>query len=149
MLWRNFLYILLVIVIAGGSALAGALAGGAVVYRTLQGQPANLLAPIRGLYRRIMRIQDKRRPSTPRILRRRLPGPWNGQDLGIGSLWRLYAARKSCKYRSSRVKSSSINRDDAIKIKTDRQRACHFRFSILATLEISSHAGAVPCHRNG
>lgn len=45
MSWKNTLYIVLVIVIAGGSALAGALAGGAVVYRTLQGQPANLPAP--------------------------------------------------------------------------------------------------------
>jgi serine protease Do len=45
MSWKNCLYILLVIALAGGSALAGALAGGAVVYRTLQ-QPADLPAPI-------------------------------------------------------------------------------------------------------
>ncbi len=42
---RRSLYILLVIVIAGASALTGALAGGAVVYRTLQ-QPGKLPAPI-------------------------------------------------------------------------------------------------------
>src|SRR5512147_1064737 len=42
---RRTLYILLVIVIAGGSALTGALAGGVVVYRTLQ-QPSKLPAPI-------------------------------------------------------------------------------------------------------
>src|SRR5512147_2385354 len=42
---RRTLYILLVIVIAGGSALTGALAGGVVVYRTLQ-QPSRLPAPI-------------------------------------------------------------------------------------------------------
>src|SRR5512138_3766293 len=42
---RRTLYILLVIVIAGGSALTGALAGGAVVYRTLQ-QPGKVPAPI-------------------------------------------------------------------------------------------------------
>jgi S1-C subfamily serine protease len=44
--WKNsILYILLVIAIAGISALTGAIAGGAVVYRALQ-QPANLPAPI-------------------------------------------------------------------------------------------------------
>src|SRR5512138_1221342 len=42
---RRTLYILLVMVIAGGSALTGAVAGGAVVYRTLQ-QPGKLPAPI-------------------------------------------------------------------------------------------------------
>jgi 2-alkenal reductase len=36
MLWRRSLYILLVIAVAGISALTGALAGGAVVYRSLQ-----------------------------------------------------------------------------------------------------------------
>ncbi len=39
---RRTLYILLVIVVAGASALTGALAGGAVVYRTLQQQPSKL-----------------------------------------------------------------------------------------------------------
>ena len=48
MSWKNTLYILLVIVIAGGSALAGALAGGAVVYRALQ-QSAELPAPIQDI----------------------------------------------------------------------------------------------------
>lgn len=46
MSWKNTLYILLVIFIAGGSALAGGLAGGAVVYRALQQQPADLPAPL-------------------------------------------------------------------------------------------------------
>ncbi len=45
---RRTLYILLVMVIAGGSALTGALAGGAVVYRTLQ-QPSRLPAPIQDI----------------------------------------------------------------------------------------------------
>ncbi|HEX5809194.1 MAG TPA: trypsin-like peptidase domain-containing protein [Anaerolineales bacterium] len=49
MSWKNTLYILLVIFIAGGSALAGALAGGAVVYRALQQQPADLPAPLQGI----------------------------------------------------------------------------------------------------
>jgi hypothetical protein len=44
--WKSsILYILLVIAIAGISALTGAIAGGAVVYRALQ-QPGNLPAPI-------------------------------------------------------------------------------------------------------
>jgi 2-alkenal reductase len=46
MSWKNsILYILLVIAIAGISALTGAIAGGAIVYRSLH-QPANLPAPI-------------------------------------------------------------------------------------------------------
>ena len=45
MSWKNTLYILLVIAIAGGSAVVGALAGGAVVYRTLQQRSADLPAP--------------------------------------------------------------------------------------------------------
>ena len=44
MSWKNTLYILLVIAIAGGSAIVGALAGGAVVYRTLQQRSADLPA---------------------------------------------------------------------------------------------------------
>jgi len=36
MSWKNYVYILLVIAIAGVSALTGAIAGGAVVYRTFQ-----------------------------------------------------------------------------------------------------------------
>jgi 2-alkenal reductase len=43
---KRILYILLVIVIAGASALTGALAGGAIVYRTLRQQPSSLPAPI-------------------------------------------------------------------------------------------------------
>jgi 2-alkenal reductase len=43
---KRSLYILLVIVIAGVSALTGALAGGAVVYQTLQQQSGNLPAPL-------------------------------------------------------------------------------------------------------
>ncbi len=51
MTFRRYFYILLVMVIAGGSALTGALAGGAVVYRSLQKQlqqqqPITLPAPI-------------------------------------------------------------------------------------------------------
>lgn len=45
MFWKRSLYILLVIAIAGVSALTGAIAGGAVVYRAFQ-QPANLPAPV-------------------------------------------------------------------------------------------------------
>jgi 2-alkenal reductase len=43
---RRSLYILLVIVIAAGSALTGALAGGVVVFQTLRGQAGSLPAPI-------------------------------------------------------------------------------------------------------
>jgi serine protease Do len=43
---RRSLYILLVIAVAGFSALTGALAGGAVVYRALQGNSQNLPAPV-------------------------------------------------------------------------------------------------------
>src|SRR5512138_3302034 len=46
---RRSLYILLVLVIAGGSALTGALAGGAVVYQTLHQQPGKLPAPIQDI----------------------------------------------------------------------------------------------------
>ena len=42
---KNSLYILLVIAVAGFSALTGALAGGVVVYRTLQQSSANLPGP--------------------------------------------------------------------------------------------------------
>jgi len=45
---KRSLYILLVIAIAGASALTGALAGGAVVYRTLQ-QQSSLPAPIQDI----------------------------------------------------------------------------------------------------
>ncbi|HET9911444.1 MAG TPA: trypsin-like peptidase domain-containing protein [Anaerolineales bacterium] len=48
MSWKKFLYILLIIVVAGGSALTGALAGGALVYRTLQQGPAD--SPVRELF---------------------------------------------------------------------------------------------------
>ena len=46
MSFRRSLYILLVIAVAGLSALTGALAGGAVVYRALQQGSANLPAPV-------------------------------------------------------------------------------------------------------
>ena len=45
---KRFLYILLVLAIAGGSALVGAIAGGAMVYRSIQKQ-ADLPAPVRDL----------------------------------------------------------------------------------------------------
>lgn len=45
---KRSLYVLLIIVVAGGSALVGALAGGAVVYRTL-GQSADLPSPVQEL----------------------------------------------------------------------------------------------------
>jgi 2-alkenal reductase len=45
MSWKNYVYILLVIAIAGISALTGAIAGGAVVYRTFQ-HSANLPGPV-------------------------------------------------------------------------------------------------------
>ena len=48
MSWKNVLYILLVIVVAAGSALAGAFAGGIMVYRGLQ-QPASLPASLQEL----------------------------------------------------------------------------------------------------
>ena len=43
---RRSLYILLVMAVAGFSALIGTLAGGAVVYRTLQQGSANLPGPV-------------------------------------------------------------------------------------------------------
>jgi hypothetical protein len=43
---RRVAYLLLILVIAGGSALVGAAAGGFAVYRAVQGQPNNLPAPI-------------------------------------------------------------------------------------------------------
>jgi serine protease Do len=43
---KKTFYILLVIAIAGGSALVGAAAGGFAVYRAVQGQPNDLPAPI-------------------------------------------------------------------------------------------------------
>ncbi len=50
MSWKNFLYILLIIAVAGGSALTGALAGGAVVYRVLRQPSAGLPAPVQELF---------------------------------------------------------------------------------------------------
>ena len=46
MTWKNTLYIVLVIAVAGISALTGALAGGAIVYRTLQRNPAPVQGPL-------------------------------------------------------------------------------------------------------
>ena len=43
---RRVAYLLLILVIAGASALVGAAAGGFAVYRAVQGQPNNLPAPI-------------------------------------------------------------------------------------------------------
>jgi uncharacterized membrane protein len=43
---KNVPYILLVVVIAAGSALAGGLAGGAIVYRNLQQPSAALTRPL-------------------------------------------------------------------------------------------------------
>jgi hypothetical protein len=41
MSWKRVLYLFLVALVAGGSGLAGAAVGGAVVYRTLQAQPTD------------------------------------------------------------------------------------------------------------
>ena len=49
MFWKNTLYILLVVAVAAGSALTGALAGGAIVYQTLRQQPSDLPAPIQDI----------------------------------------------------------------------------------------------------
>jgi S1-C subfamily serine protease len=46
---KKTLYILLVIVIAGASALTGALAGGAIVYRAVQQQSTDLPGPIQDI----------------------------------------------------------------------------------------------------
>src|SRR5574339_156151 len=43
---KNGLYLLLIIAVVGGSALVGALAGGAVVYQTLRQSSADLPGPI-------------------------------------------------------------------------------------------------------
>ena len=47
---KKTLYILLVMAVAGFSALAGALAGGAVVYRSLQKGSGNLLRPVQDIF---------------------------------------------------------------------------------------------------
>jgi len=46
---RRVLYVLFILIIAGGSALVGAAAGGFAVYRAVQGQPNNLPAPIQDI----------------------------------------------------------------------------------------------------
>ena len=46
MSFRRVAYLLLILAIAGASAVAGAAAGGFAVYRAVQGQPADLPAPI-------------------------------------------------------------------------------------------------------
>lgn len=46
---RRVAYVLFILIIAGGSALLGAAAGGFAVYRAVQGQPNNLPAPIQDI----------------------------------------------------------------------------------------------------
>ena len=46
---RRVAYLLLILVIAGGSALLGAAVGGFAVYRAVQGQPSSLPAPIQDI----------------------------------------------------------------------------------------------------
>jgi serine protease Do len=46
---KRVLYIFFVVVVAGASALTGAIAGGAVVYRTIRQQSVNLPAPIQNI----------------------------------------------------------------------------------------------------
>jgi 2-alkenal reductase len=46
---RKLLYLFLILVVAGAAALTGALAGGAVVYRALQSDSANLATPVQEL----------------------------------------------------------------------------------------------------
>ena len=46
---RRVVYALFILIIAGGSALVGAAAGGFAVYRAVQGQPNNLPAPIQDI----------------------------------------------------------------------------------------------------
>lgn len=46
---KRYLYILLVIAVAGIAALTGALAGGAVVYRALQQEPSSLPDPVQDI----------------------------------------------------------------------------------------------------
>ena len=46
---KRVLYVLFILIIAGGSALVGAAAGGFAVYRAGQGQPNNLPAPIQDI----------------------------------------------------------------------------------------------------
>jgi serine protease Do len=46
---RRVLYGLFILIVAGGSALVGAAAGGFAVYRAVQGQPNNLPAPIQNI----------------------------------------------------------------------------------------------------
>ena len=43
---RRLIYLFLILVVAGASVLTGALVGGAVVYRALQSDSANLPAPV-------------------------------------------------------------------------------------------------------
>src|SRR5512132_306115 len=46
---RRIVYLFLILVVAGTSALVGAAAGGFAVYRAVQGQPSNLPAPIQDI----------------------------------------------------------------------------------------------------
>jgi len=46
---RRVVYALFIVIIAGASALVGAVAGGFAVYRAVQGQSSNLLAPIQNI----------------------------------------------------------------------------------------------------
>src|SRR5215211_6370800 len=55
---KRILYVLLVIVVAGASALTGAFAGGVVVYRTLQKPSTDLPGPIQDLL-----LQDDTSPG--------------------------------------------------------------------------------------
>ena len=56
---KKSLYILLVMVVAGVSALTGALAGGAVVYRAVQQQSATCQRQFRKFSRQITQIPTK------------------------------------------------------------------------------------------
>ena len=49
MVLRRSLYILLVMAVAGISALTGALAGGVIVYRTVQENPVRQIEPVPGI----------------------------------------------------------------------------------------------------
>jgi hypothetical protein len=56
---RRVVYFLLIVVIAGASALVGAAAGGFAVYRAVQGQPIVCPLRFRRFYRPIILIPVK------------------------------------------------------------------------------------------
>lgn len=93
MSWKNILYLLLVVVIAAGSALAGALAGGAIVYRNLQQPSGALPVPLQ----EIIPAGTTPPPQTLTLNEMTWKPPlrrlWNEWDPQWSPLWALFPGR--------------------------------------------------------